>query len=83
MAAVVFDNDILNENLIDMVGDNSDRTSNISCAFLSYIGELHDQIQQSLEKRQNGLKSFALINIPLNMTFTNENSLRRAPWSDF
>jgi hypothetical protein len=77
VAVIVTDNDFANEYLVDMIGDESGRVCNIPSLFLTWKDGL--MIKKSLEK--NSL-NYAIINIPLNLTFKTENQfVRKAPWS--
>ena len=76
IAAIVYDNEPNSDYLIDMIDDGTGRMAQIPSVFLSYKDG--SMIKDSLSR--NNLKA-AKINIPLNLTYRHEKTLKRAPWS--
>ncbi len=58
------------------ISDGTNRITNIPSLFIS--SKDGNMIKNSIE---NNHMDYALINIPLNLTYIDENKLKRAPWS--
>ncbi|XP_038070617.1 protease-associated domain-containing protein 1-like [Patiria miniata] len=76
-AVIIYDNNDRNfDSIIDMIDDNTDRSTSIPVAFL--LGRDGYMIKNSLH--QQGLPS-AVISIPVNITGVSLGHVRRSPWS--
>lgn len=60
---------------IEMVHDNSERDANIPAGYL--VGRNGRVIRQTLKKLR---KRYAIINIPVNLTFTPVHQINHPPW---
>ena len=77
VAAIIADNDHLNDVLVDMVHDGSELTSNIPSVFMLWKDGY--MLKKSIEAYK---VKYATINIPLNLTLKNERLvLKKPPWS--
>jgi hypothetical protein len=73
---LIADNDPANENLIDMINDDTGRITNIPALFVQWKDGY--MIKNSIESQKI---KHAIINIPLNLTYKSQLSLKKAPWS--
>lgn len=64
------------ENYIEMIHDNSDREVDIPAGFL--IGRDGQVIIKTLKRLR---RNYALINLPVNLTFTPPHLINHPPWS--
>ena len=60
---------------IEMIHDKSKRESNIPAAFL--LGKNGNIIRQTLKKLR---KRYAIINLPVNLTFVPPHKINQPPW---
>uniref|UniRef100_T1JH71 PA domain-containing protein n=1 Tax=Strigamia maritima TaxID=126957 RepID=T1JH71_STRMM len=74
LGILIADNEVFNDNYIEMVDDNTDRKSNIPCAFL--LGKNGQMIEKTLRKKK---LEQAVINIPVNLTNIPQHKQKQPP----
>lgn len=75
-AAIITDISLVNEDYyIEMVDDQSDEEVNIPAGFL--MGKNGIMIIKTLQKLK---RPFAIINLPVNLTFTPISQMNQPPW---
>lgn len=75
-AVIITDISLINEDyFIEMVDDESEDEANIPAGFL--MGKNGIMILKTLQKLK---RSYAIINIPVNLTFTPIHKLNQPPW---
>ena len=59
-----------------MIGDGTEHNVDLPCVFLAWKDGY--MIKKTIESKN---LNYAMINIPLNLTFKYEKKLKKAPWS--
>lgn len=74
-AVIITEMSHTNDCSIEMVDDDTDEETNIPAGFL--MGKSGRMIIKTLEKLK---RSYAIINIPVNLTFTPIHKMNQPPW---